>query len=192
MRLLDGGGIPVPNLPGEGILQFLQTFLIVRVHRDRLFQHIIQVKPCPAVYDKGCLGKNILVHLVQRVTELGHTYPIQVKNHGIEIPGVLAAPPPPKVGQRGHDGEVRIKDFRQFRQFIGNGVAFGLAFLLDLQGDPRSLRRYCHRNPVALCVLKMTLPLKTAHGKYFPVKLKGRDRLQKLLQMLILLPIQLL
>ena len=42
------------------------------------------MKSRPAVYDKGCLGKNILVHLVQRVPELGHTHPIQIKDQGIE------------------------------------------------------------------------------------------------------------
>ena len=32
----------IPNLPGEGIFQLFQAFLVVRVHRHRLFQHIIQ------------------------------------------------------------------------------------------------------------------------------------------------------
>ena len=164
----------------------------MRVHRDRLLQHIIQVKPCPAVYDKGCLGKNILVHLVQGVPELGHTHPIQVKDQGIEIPGVLTAPPPPKVGQGRHDGKVRIVDLRQLRQFIGDRVAFGLAFLFDLQGDPCRLRRHRHRDSVPLCVLKMTLPFKATHREDLPVKFKGCDRLQELLQMLILFPVQFL
>ena len=161
------------------------------VHRDRVLQHIIQVKPCPAVYNKGCFGNNFFVHLVEGIPELGHPNSIQVKDQGKEIPCVFAAPPPPKVGQRRHDGEVRIVNFRQLRQFIRDGIAFGLSFLLDLQGDPCSLR-HRHRDPVALCVLKMALPLEAAHRKDLPVKLKGRDRLQKLLQMLILFPVQVL
>ena len=159
------------------------------VHRDRLFQDIIQVKSSPAVYDKGCLGKNILVHLVQRVPELGHTHPIQIKDQGIEIPGVLTAAPAPKVRQRGHDSEIRIKDLRQLRQLVRNGIALGLAVTFDLQSNPRSLR-HRHCDPVALRVLKMTLPLKAAHGEDLPVKLKGSNRLQELRQMLILFQVQ--
>ena len=34
LRLPDGRCEPVPNLPGEGIFQFFQNLLIVRVHRD--------------------------------------------------------------------------------------------------------------------------------------------------------------
>ena len=161
----------------------------MRIHRDRFLQHIIQVKPRPAVYDKGSLGENILVHLVQRVPELGHPHTIQVKDQSIEIPGILAAATPPEVGQRRHDGKIRIKDLGQLRKLIGNGVASGLSISLDLHSDPRSLR-YRHRNPVAFLVLKMALPLKTAHREDLPIKLKGCDRLQEPLQMLVLFPVQ--
>ena len=100
LRLLDGGGKLIPNLPSKGIFQLFQAFLVMRVHRHRLFQHIIQVKPRPTVYNKGCLGQNILVDLVQRVPELGHTYSVQIKHQSIEIPGIFAAPPQPKIGDR--------------------------------------------------------------------------------------------
>ena len=189
LRLLDGRGVPVPYLPGKGILQFLQAFLVMWVHRDRLFQDIIQVKSSPAVYNKGCLGKNILVHLVQRVPELGHTHPIQIKDQGIEIPGVLTAPPPPKVRQRGHDSKVRIKNLRQLRQLVGDGIMLCLSSILNLQSNPCGLR-HRYRNPVTLLVLIMAFPLKAAHREDLPVKLKGRDRFQKLLQMLIFFTIQ--
>ena len=150
------------------------------------------MKPRSAVYNKGCLGKNIIVHLVECVPELGHTHPIQVKDQGIEIPCIFAAPLTPEIGDRGHDGKIRVVDLRQLRQFIGDGIAFGLALLLDLQSNPCSLRRHRHRDPVALRVLKMSLSLKAPHRKDLPVKLKRRDQLQKLLQMLILFPVQVL
>ena len=150
------------------------------------------MKPRSAVYDKGCLGKNILVHLVQCVPELGHPHPIQVKDQGIEIPCIFAAPLTPEIGDRRHDGKIRIVDLRQLRQFIGDGIAFGLALLLDLQGNPRSLRRHRYRDSVALRILKTALPLKATHGEDLPVKLKRRDRLQELLQMLVLFPVQFL
>ena len=164
----------------------------MRVHRDRLFQDIIQVKSRSAVYDKGCLGKNIIVHLVERVPELRHPHPIQVKDQGIEIPRIFAAPLTPEIGDRGHDGKIRVVDLRQLRQFIGDGIAFGLALLLDLQSNPCSLWRHRHRDPVTFRVLKMSLSLKAPHRKDLPVKLKGRDQLQELFQMLILFPIQIL
>ena len=41
LRLLDGGGVPVPYLTGKRIFQLLQAFLIIRVHRERFLQHII-------------------------------------------------------------------------------------------------------------------------------------------------------
>ena len=161
----------------------------MRIHRDRFLQHIIQVKSRPAVYDKGSLGQNILVHLVQRVPELWHLNPIQVKDHGIEIPGILAAATPPEVGQRRHDGKIGIKDLGQLRKLIGDGVAPCLSITLNLHSDPRSLW-HRHRNPVAFLVLKMALPLKTAHREDIPIKLKGCDRLQEPLQMLVLFPVQ--
>ena len=147
------------------------------------------MKSGPAVYNKSRLGKNILVHLVQRVPELGHTHPIQIKDQGIEIPSVLATPPPPKVRQRGHDSKVRIKDLGQLRQFVRDGIAFGLAVTLDLQSNPCGLR-HRHRDPIALRVLKMAFPLKTAYRKDLPVKFKGSDRLQELRQMLVLFQVQ--
>ena len=85
-----------------------------------------QVKPCPAVYNKGCLGQNILVHLVQRVPELGHTYPVQVKHQGIEIPGIFAAPPPSKIGDRGHNREIGVLQLPQLIQLISNGTPLSL------------------------------------------------------------------
>ena len=51
LRLLNRGRVPVPNLPGQGILQFLQIMLILRIHRNRLGQNIIQVQP-PASSDR--------------------------------------------------------------------------------------------------------------------------------------------
>ena len=189
LRFFNRGGIPVPYLPSEGIFQLLQAFLIVRIHRNRLLQDIIQVKPCPAVYNKGRLGKNILVHLVQRVPELRHTHPVQVEYHGIEIPGIFATPTPPKVRQRGHDGKVCVKNLRQLRQLIGDGVASGLTVSLNSQGNPSGLWNR-HRNSVAFLILEMAFSLKTAHGEDLPVKLKRRHRLQELLQMLIFFTVQ--
>ena len=41
LRFFYRGGISVPNLPSKGIFQLLQAFLVVRIHRHWLFQHII-------------------------------------------------------------------------------------------------------------------------------------------------------
>ena len=147
------------------------------------------MKSSPAVYNKSCLGKNILVHLVQCVPELRHTNPIQVKDQSIEIPGILAAPPPPKVRQRGHDSKVRIKDLGQLRQLISDGIMLCLSSILNLQSNPCGLR-HRYRNPVTLLVLIMAFPLKAAHREDLPVKLKGRNRFQELFQMLIFFSIQ--
>ena len=185
LRLLDGGGKLIPNLPGKGIFQLFQAFLVVRVHRHRLFQHIIQVKPRPAVYNKGCLGQNILVHLVQRVPELGHTHPVQVKDQGIEIPGIFAAPPPPKIGDRGHNREIGVLQLPQLVQLVSDGTAFRFTVPLDLQGNPRCLVnltfRHRHRNSVSLPVLKMALPLERSFREDLTIKLIRLHRLQKLL-----------
>ena len=185
LRLLDGRGKLIPNLPGEGIFQLFQAFLVMRVHRHRLFQHIIQVKPCPAVYNKGCLGQNILVHLVQRVPKLGHTHPVQVKNQGIEIPGIFAAPPPPKIGDRGHNREIGILQLPQLVQFVSDGTAFRFTVPLDLQGNPRCLVnltfRHRHRNSVSLPVLKMALSLERSFREDLSIKLIRIHWLQKLL-----------
>ena len=97
LRLLDGRSKPVPDLPGEGVFQFFQNFLILRVHRDRLRQHIIQMQAGPAVYHESGLWNNILVHLMQRVPELRHPYAVQIKNHRIEIPGILPPALPAKI-----------------------------------------------------------------------------------------------
>ena len=185
LRLLDGRGKLIPNLPGKGIFQLLQAFLVVRVHSHRLFQHIIQVKPCPAVYNKGCLGQNVLVHLVQSVPELGHTYPVQVKHQGIEIPGIFAASPPPKIRNRGHNRKISVLQLPQLVQLVSNGTAFRFTVPLDLQGDPSCLVnltfRNRHRDPVSLPVLKMTFPLKRSFWKDLTIKLIRFHRLQKLL-----------
>ena len=42
--MLDGRGEPIPNLPGEGILQLLQIVLVLRIHGNRLGQNVIQVQ----------------------------------------------------------------------------------------------------------------------------------------------------
>ena len=185
LRLLDGRGKLIPNLPGEGIFQLFQAFLVMRVHRHRLFQHIIQVKPCPAVYNKGCLGQNILVHLVQRVPELGHTYPVQVKDQGIKIPGIFAAPPPPKIGDRRHNREIGVLQLPQLVQFVSDGTAFRFTVPLDLQGNPRCLVnltfRHRHRNSVSLPVLKMALSLERSFREDLSIKLIRIHWLQKLL-----------
>ena len=49
------------------------------------------MQACPAVYDKGSFGNNILIHLVQRITKLRHTDTIQIENDGIKISGILPA-----------------------------------------------------------------------------------------------------
>ena len=184
LRLLDGGGKLIPNLPGKGIFQLFQAFLVVRVHRHRLFQHIIQVKPRPAVYNKGCLGQNILVHLVQRVPKLWHTHPVQVKDQGIEIPGIFAAPPPSKIGDRGHNREIGVLQLPQLVQLVSNGTAFRFTVPLNLQGNTSSLInltfRHRHRDPVSLPVLKMTLPLERSFREDLTIKLIRLHRLQKL------------
>ena len=149
------------------------------------------MKPRPAVYNKSCLGQNIFVHLVKRVPKLGHPYTIQIKHQGIEVSGVLTAPLPAKVRDWRHNSKIRVVDLRQLRQFIGNGIAFGLSFLLDLQGNPGS-PRHRHRDPVAFLVLKMAFPFKAAYREDLPIKLKWRNRLQELLQMLIFFPVQVL
>ena len=166
----------------------------MRVHRHRLFQHIIQVKTCPAVYNKGCLGQNILVHLVQRVPELGHTYPVQVKHQGIEIPGVLAAPTQPKIRDWRHNRKISILQLPQLIQLISNGTPFRLTIFLYLQSDPGCLVnltfRHRHRNPVSLPVLKMALSLERSFRKNLTIKFIWLHRLQKLLQVLIFFPIK--
>ena len=100
LRLSDGRCEPVPDLPGEGIFQLLQNLLIVRVHRDRLGQQIIQVQPRPAIYPEGSLGNNVLIHLMQRVTKLRHTHAIQIEHHRIKIPGVFPVSLPTEIRDR--------------------------------------------------------------------------------------------
>ena len=78
-----------PDLPGKSVFQFLQNLLILRVHRNRLRQHIIQMQAGSAVYHEGSPGNNVLVHLMQRIPELRHPYTVKVKDHRIEIPGIL-------------------------------------------------------------------------------------------------------
>ena len=158
------------------------------------------MKPRPAVYNKGCLGQNILIHLVKRIPKLGHPHPIQIKHQGIEIPGILATPLPAKVGNRRHNSKIRIPKLFQLGQLVGNSIAFGLTVTLNFQSNPGytvtarpSLAFWdCHSNSVTLRILKMAPPLKTANRKDLPVKLIGRDPLQKLLQILILFPVQIL
>ena len=195
LRFFYRGGISVPNLPSKGIFQLLQAFLIVRIHRHWLFQHIIQVKPRPAVYNKGCLGQNILVHLVQRVPKLRHTYPVQVKHQSIKIPGIFTAPPQTKIGNRGHNSEIGVLQLPQLVQLVSDSTAFRFTVPLDLQGDPSRLIDLDflnrHRNPISLPVLKMSLPLERTLREYLPIKLIRRHRLQKPFQMLILFLIKL-
>ena len=50
-----------------------------------------------AVYHEGSPGNNVLVHLMQRIPELRHPYTVKVKDHRIEIPGILPTALPSKI-----------------------------------------------------------------------------------------------
>ena len=117
--------------------------------------------------------------------ELGHTYPVQVKDQGIEIPGIFAAPPPSKIGDRGHNREIGVLQLPQLVQLVSNGTAFRFTVPLNLQGNTSSLVnltfRHRHRDPVSLPVLKMTLPLERSFREDLTIKLIRLHRLQKFL-----------
>ena len=122
---------------------------------------------------------------MQRVPELGHTYPVQVKDQSIEIPGIFAAPPQPKIGDRGHNRKIGVLQLPQLVQLVSDGTAFRFTVPLDLQGDPgcpvNLTFRHCHRDPVSLPVLKMALPLERSFREDLTIKLIRLHRLQKLL-----------
>ena len=159
LRFTDGRGKPVPDLPGKGIFQFLQNFLILWIHGNRLGQHIIQVQPCPAVYYEGCFGNNILVHLMQRVTKLRHTYAVQIKHHRIEIPGILPTALPTKIRDGGHYCKIRVPNILQLLQLVRDHMTVGFAVSLNLQRNA-VFRRHHQRNTISLRVLKVASALK--------------------------------
>ena len=39
-------------------------------------------------------------------------HPVKAKDQGIEIPGIFAAPPPSKIGDRGHNREIGCRHDR--------------------------------------------------------------------------------
>ena len=118
---------------------------------------------------------------MQRVPELGHTHPIQVKDQGIEIPGIFAAPPPSKIGDRGHNREIGVLQLPQLVQLVSDGTSFRFTVPLDLQGNPGCLVNltfgHCHRDPVSLPVLKMALPLERSFREDLTIKLIRLHRL---------------
>ena len=161
----------------------------MRVHRDRLGQHIIQMQPRPAVYHEGSLGNNVLVHLMQRVTELRHTHAVQIEHHRIEIPCVFPISLPTEIRNRGHDRKLRVLDVLQLFQFICDHMTVGFAVSLDLQRNT-VFRWYHQSDTISLGILKVTSALKRSLRENLPVKLKRLHRLQILSEMGVLLPVK--
>ncbi len=113
----------------------------------------------------------------RRLLRLWHTHPVQVKDRGVEIPGIFAAPPPSqKIGDRGHNGGIGVLQLPQLVQLVSNRGAFRFTVGLDLQGNTgchllNLTFRHRHRDPVSLPVLKMTLPLRKMGWEDLTIKL---------------------
>ena len=152
------------------------------------------MESCSAVYNKSRFGNDILVHLMQRIPELRHTYTVQIKNDGIEISGISPATLPTEVWDRRHDRKICILDISQFFQLVRNQMSSGPTVTFDLQRDPIFttilLSWDGQRNSISFSIFIVALPLERTFRKYLSIKLKRLHRLPILPKMVVLFPIK--
>ena len=138
------------------------------------------MQPVTAVNTVSAFRDNIMVHLMEHITELRHLHPVKVYRYPIQPPCIGCRPISAGIRYRGHDSKLCPLDLINDRQIIKYNPILRLIIL-----------NYGY-NAICLSVLKMPLSLKTSLWKNSPIKLFRLHFLKELPQPFIFQLIQLL
>ena len=121
----------------------------------------------------GTLWQEVMLHLVEYITELCHLYPVKVYCYPIQPPCVPCRPVASRIAHRRHDSELRSLDLINLVQLIKDNV---IPCLLPLNDGQYT---------IAPLIFWVPFPLKAPLWEHLSVKLSWCNCLIELPQPLI-------